>query len=148
MMNISTEYFMKRLANGESMENIGAEMAAMMNAAQSQYVAAQAAEAAAAAELEKRRTDLAGTLIGTIQELAMLEGFTEDEVAMTQEEADEMVESILAVFDAVRELRAVFAPMLKAVETPTPTPTPVPVTEAKPKSDDEILANFLRGLVS
>ena len=139
MMNISTEYFMERLANGESMENIGAQIAAMMNEAQSQYVAAQAAEAAKAAELKQRRTELVSNLIGTIQELAMLEGFTEDEVAMTQKEADEMVESILAVFDAVRELRAVFEPILKAMEE---EPT------AQPKSDDEILANFLRGLVS
>ena len=138
MMNISTEYFMKRLANGESMENIGAQIAAMMNEAQSQYAAA---EAAAAAELEKRRTDLAGTLIGTIQELAMLEGFTEDEVAMTQEEADEMVESILAVFESVRELRAAFAPILKAMEAEA-------AAQPKTKSDDEILANFLRGLAS
>ena len=143
MMNISTEYFMERLANGESMENIGAEMAAMMNAAQSQYVAAQAAEAAAAAELEQRRTDLANTLIGSIQELAMLEGFTEDEVAMTQEQAEEMVVGILAIFETVRELRAVFEPILKAMEEE-------PATQSQPqsKSDDEILANFLRGLVS
>lgn len=143
MMNISTEYFMERLANGESMENIGAEMAAMMNAAQSQYVAAQAAEAAAAAELKQRRTDLANTLIGSIQELAMLEGFTEDEVAMTQEQADDMVDSILAIFESVRELRAAFAPILKALEEES-TAQPQP----KPKSDDEVLANFLRGLVS
>lgn len=141
MMNISTEYFMERLANGESMENIGAEMAAMMNAAQSQYVAAQAAEAAAAAEMEKRRTDLANTLIGSIQELAMLEGFTEDEVAMTQEQAEEMVAGILAIFETVRELRAVFEPILKAMEEE-------PAAQPQPKSDDEILANFLRGLVS
>lgn len=143
MMNISTEYFMERLANGESMENIGAEMAAMMNAAQSQYVAAQAAEAAAAAELEKRRTDLANALIGSIQELAMLEGFTEDEVAMTQEQAEEMVAGILAIFETVRELRAVFEPVLKALEEESTT-QPQPQS----KSDDEILANFLRGLVS
>lgn len=141
MMNISTEYFMERLANGESMESIGAEMAAMMNAAQSQYVAAQAAEAAAAAELKQRRTDLANTLIGSIQELAMLEGFTADEVTMTQEQADNMVESILAIFETMRELRAALAPILKAMEE-EPAPQP------KPKSDDEILANFLCGLAS
>lgn len=143
MMNISTEYFMERLANGESMENIGAEMAAMMNAAQSQYAAAQAAEAAKTAELEKRRTDLANALIGSIQELAMLEGFTEDEVAMTQEQAEELVAGILAIFETVRELRVVFEPVLKALEEESTT-QPQP----QPKSDDEILANFLRGLVS
>lgn len=143
MMNISTEYFMERLANGESMENIGAQIAAMMNEAQSQYVAAQAAEAAKAAELKQRRTDLANTLIGTIQELAMLEGFTADEVAMTQEQADEMVDSILAIFETVRELRAAFAPILKALEEESAVQP-----QSKPKSDDEILANFLRGLAS
>ena len=143
MMNISTEYFMERLANGESMESIGAEMAAMMNAAQSQYAAAQAAEAAKTAELEKRRTDLANALIGSIQELAMLEGFTEDEVAMTQEQAEELVAGILAIFETVRELRVVFEPVLKALEEESTT-QPQP----QPKSDDEILANFLRGLVS
>ena len=143
MMNISTEYFMERLANGESMENIGAQIAAMMNEAPSQYVAAQAAEAAKAAELKQRRTDLANTLIGTIQELAMLEGFTADEVAMTQEQADEMVDSILAIFETVRELRAAFAPILKALEEESAVQP-----QSKPKSDDEILANFLRGLAS
>lgn len=138
MMNISTEYFMKRLANGESMENIGAQIAAMMNEAQSQYAAAEAAKAA---ELELRRTNLANILIDTIQELAMLEGFTEDEVAMTQEQADEMVDSILAIFESVRELRAAFAPILKAMEAEA-------AAQPKTKSDDEILANFLRGLAS
>ena len=50
---MNKEYFMNRLANGENMDAIGAEIAAMMNAAMAEHNARIEAEKAMAAEAEK-----------------------------------------------------------------------------------------------
>lgn len=141
MMNISTEYFMERLANGESMETIGAEMAALMNAAQTQYAAAQAAEAAK----EDTKRELVRDLVDILQELAVMEGI-EDEVEFTEEDYESIYEMVLGTLKAMRELKDALDDLEHMVADAAPTAkAAIRPTKA---TDDEILANFLRGLVS
>lgn len=141
MMNISTEYFMERLANGESMETIGAEMAALMNAAQTQYAAAQAAEAAK----EDTKRELVRDLVDILQELAVMEGI-EDEVEFTEEDYESISEMVLGTLKAMRELKDALHDLEHMVADAAPA-AKAAIRPTKP-TDDEILHDFLRGLVS
>lgn len=144
MMNISTEYFMERLANGESMENIGAQIAAMMNEAQSQYVAAQAAEAAK----DEMRTELVNRLVNTAQELAILEGFPQEDIEVTEADAELLADLTVLTLAATPLIRLICSPMIAEYYHVPEATSPKAPAKDEPKSDDEILANFLRGLVS
>lgn len=133
-------YFMNRLANGESMEAIGAEIAAMMNAAMAEHTAKiEAEKAAAAAEADKAaaKRELIEEMIEIIQELAILEGMEGDEFEITDEEIDHLVEAFSELFSALREVKKLTA-MLEA----KPNTNRIVVTNAK--SDDDILAEFAK----
>ena len=64
---MNKEYFMARLANGENIDDIGVEIAAMMNAAVAEHSAKLAAEKAAIQEKESAKRELIEELIGIIQ---------------------------------------------------------------------------------
>lgn len=133
-------YFMNRLANGESMEAIGAEIAAMMNAAMAEHTAKiEAEKAAAAAEADKAaaKRDLIEEMVEIIQELAILEGMEGDEFEITDEEIDHLVEAFSELFSALREVKK-----LTAMLETKPNTNRIVVTNAK--SDDDILAEFAK----
>ena len=139
-------YFLSRLQAGEKIEDIGNEIAAMMNAAvqeQAEIVAKAEAEAkakAAAAEKEQAKRALIEELVEIIQELAILEGMDPDELNVTEEDMDQMVAAFNEMFAAMRDLKRLVADMEAHTVSAKAPVKAVPHA----KSDEEILADFLK----
>lgn len=142
-MVIDKNYFLDRLANGEDMDVIGQEMAAMMNAAMAEHNANLEAEAKRQAEVEKEaaKRDLIEELVEIIQELAILEGMDPDELQVTDEDVEQLVAAFNEMFAAMRDLKKMFASIdTDKVIAPKAHKA---VINVKP-SDDQILADFIK----
>lgn len=142
-------YFLSRLQAGEKIEDIGNEIAAMMNAAVQEQKEAEAkakAEAAAkakAAEAEKEQAkrELAEEMVDIIKELAILEGMDPDELKVTDEDMDQLVAAFTEMFAVMRDLKKMFADMETKIDA-APTPAPKAIPHAK--TDEQILADFIK----
>ena len=147
MFNMNDIYV--RLANGEKIEDIGNEIAAMMNEAvakrEAEVRAAEEAKRAAAAEAEKEQAkrDLIEELVEIVQELAILEGMDPDEIQVTEEDMDQMVAAFTEMFDAMRSLKKMFAELDTDKVVAHAPKTRKAVINVKP-SDDQILADFIK----
>ena len=147
MFNMNDIY--ARLANGEKIEDIGNEIAAMMNEAvakrEAEVRAAEEAARVAAAEADKAQAkrELIEELVEIIQELAILEGMDPDELTITDEEMDQMVAAFAEMFGAMRELKKVIADMEAHMPAAAPAQVTVKASKIAP-SDEEILANFIK----
>ena len=144
-MVIDKNYFLDRLANGEDMDVIGQEVAAMMNAAMAEHNANLEAEAKRQAEVEKERAkrDLIEELVEIVQELAILEGMDPDEIQVTEEDMDQMVAAFTEMFGAMRSLKKMFAELDTDKVVAHVPKTRKAVINVKP-SDDQILADFIK----
>lgn len=137
-----------RLANGEKIEDIGNEIAAMMNEAVAKREAevraaeeAKRVEAAAQAEKEQAKRDLMEELVEIIQELAILEGMDPDDLQVTDEDMDQLIAAFTEMFATMRDLKKLFASIdTDKVAAPK---TRKAVINVKP-SDDQILADFIK----
>lgn len=136
-MVIDKNYFLGRLANGEDMDVIGQEMAAMMNAAMAEHNANLEAEAKRQAEVEKEaaKRDLVEEMCEIMKELAILEGIDPDEIEITSDMVDQLMEGITASFQLARHLEKMFAA--------APAHAPVKTIKVAP-TDDQILADFIK----
>lgn len=136
-MVIDKNYFLNRLANGEDMDTIGNELAAMMTDAVNEHNANLEAEAKRQAEVEKEaaKRDLIVEMVDIVKELAILEGMDPDEVTISDEEMDQMVEAFSEMFAVMRDLKKVIAD-LEAHNAPK-------AHKATP-SDEQILADFIK----
>ena len=143
MFNMNDIY--ARLANGEKIEDIGNEIAAMMNEAMAKHQAEQEAARVAAAEAEKEeaKRELIEELVEIVQELAILEGMDPDELQVTEEDMDQMVAAFTEMFGAMRELKKVIADMEAHMPAAAPAKVTVKASKIAP-SDDQILADFLK----
>lgn len=141
------EDILARLQNGEHIEDIGNEIAGIMNQAVAAHNANLEAEAKRQAEVEKEaaKRDLVEELVDIIKELAILEGMDPDEMTITDEEMDQLVEAFTEMFGAMRELKKMFA-SIEANEKPAAArvhPNPSKFTPVAP-SDEQILADFIK----
>ena len=147
MFNMNDIY--TRLANGEKIDDIGNEIAAMMNEAvakhEAEVRAAEEAKRAAAAEADKAQAkrELIEELVEIVQELAILEGMDPDEIQVTEEDMDQMVAAFTEMFDAMRELKKAIADMEAHMPAAAPAHVTVKASKITP-SDEEILANFIK----
>jgi hypothetical protein len=147
MFNMNDIY--ARLANGEKIEDIGNEIAAMMNEAvakrEAEVRAAEEAKRAEAAQAEKEaaKRDLIEELIEIVQELAILEGMDPDELTITDEEIDQMVAAFNEMFGAMRELKKVIADMEAHMPAAAPAKVTVKASKIAP-TDEQILADFIK----
>ncbi len=142
-MVIDKNYFLDRLANGEDMDVIGQEMAAMMNAAMAEHNANLEAEAKRQAEVEKEaaKRDLMEELVEIIQELAILEGMDPDDLQVTDEDMDQLIAAFTEMFAAMRDLKKLFA----SIDTDKVAAPKVRTATINVKpSDDQILADFIK----
>lgn len=141
-MVIDKNYFLDRLTNGEDMDAIGQEMAAMMNAAMAEHNANLEAEAAKQAEIEKEaaKRDLMEELVEIIQELAILEGMDPDDLQVTDEDMDQLVAAFTEMFAAMRDLKKMLGDLEEKVAAPKVT---VQSTKIAP-TDEQILADFIK----
>ena len=147
MFNMNDIY--ARLANGEKIEDIGNEIAAMMNEAMAKHEAevhaAEEAKRAEAAQAEKEaaKRDLIEELVEIVQELAILEGMDPDELQVTEEDMDQMVAAFNEMFAAMRDLKKMFA-SLDTDKTMAHNPKTRKATIDVKPSDEQILADFIK----
>ena len=144
MFNMNDIY--ARLQNGERIEDIGNEIAVMMNQAVAKHEAeTRAAEEAkraeaALAEKEEAKRELIEELVEIVQELAILEGMDPDELQVTEEDMEQMIAAFTEMFAAMRELKAMFAGLEEKAAAPKVT---VKASKIAP-SDEQILADFIK----
>ena len=132
-------YFLTRLANGEDIDAIGNELAAVMTEALNEHTANQEALKAAKAEAELAKRDLVVELLDIVRELAMLEGLDGELVEVTDEDVNAVTDALCGLFQTVKGLKEMVNPVKPVRVTP----------KAKaPMSDDEAIANFLTMLCS
>ena len=148
-MVIDKDYFLTRLANGEDINDIGANIADMMNAAMAEHNAkldaARKAEAKRVAEVEllahkralaEEMTDLA------LEYGELVEPGSTVDMELSEEDLDLMVKTLDEMFQLMSAVKT-----LKATIDNLPDEK-VPIVHAKvkankDKSDDEALADFL-----
>ena len=144
---LSEKDILTRLRNGESMDAIGQSIADVLNAAQSAYdaevEAAKQAQAANTLAIKKRK--LAEDFIHLVQDYGDLvcPGSRDILSEYTDSDLDEMIAAIDQMFNLLQ-----FAIQMRAAleEKPQAKSYITPATKA-PKSDDEVLANFLKSLI-
>lgn len=144
-MVIDKNYFLNRLANGEDMDTIGNELAAMMTDAMNEHNANLEAEAKRQAEVEKEATKrgLVEEMVDIIKELAILEGMEPEEVTLSDEEMDQLVEAFSGMFAAMRDLKKMFA-SLDTDKVVAHAPKARKATIDVKPSDEQILADFIK----
>ena len=125
---IDKNYFMNRLANGESMDAIGNDLAAMMAEALAEHSAKQAET-----DRANHKREVVKQLAGLVQELAVLEGLSAEDISVTDEVVDALVEGLSELFEVMRGLKELTDKLGLDESAAAPVPA----------SDDEILANFL-----
>lgn len=144
---ISEKDILTRLRNGESMDTIGQSIADVLNAAQSAYdaelEAAKQAEAANTLAIKKR--ELAEDFIHLMQDYGDLvcPGSRDILSEYTDEDLDEMIAAIDQMFNLLQ-----FAIQMRTAleEKPQAKSHIIPAPKVS-KSDDEVLANFIKSLV-
>ena len=145
---ITTNDILTRLRNGESMDAIGQSIADVLNEAQGAYDAEleAAKQAQAANTLAIRKRELAEDFIHLVQDYGDLvcPGSRDILSEYTDEDLDEMIAAIDQMFNLLQ-----FAIQMRAAleEKPQAKSHITPATKA-PKSDDEVLANFIKSLLS
>lgn len=133
MFNMNDIY--ARLANGEKIEDIGNEIANMMNEAVAKHEAdVRAAEEAKRAETDKEasKRELVKELVENIKKLAVLEGMDPEELIISDDEIDQMVAAFTDMFAAMRDIKHALAD-LEAHAPKVHNPT-----------DEQILSDFLK----
>lgn len=152
-MVIDKNYFLNRLANGEDMDTIGNELAAMMTDAMNEHNANLEAEAKRQAEVEKEaaKRELVEEMVDIIRELAILEGMDPEEMTLSDEEMDQLVAAFTEMFAAMRDLKKMFADLEAKLESDKNSPVrlhhPGPASgriTPVAKSDEQILADFIK----
>lgn len=146
-MVIDKSYFLNRLANGEDMDTIGNELAALMTEAVNEHNAALEAEAAKQAEVEKEATkrELVEEMVDIIKELAILEGMDPDEMTLSDEEMDQLVAAFTEMFAAMRDLKKMFADLeARADKVVAHNPKTRKATIEVNPTDEQILADFIK----
>ena len=117
-MTIDKKYFLDRLANGEDIDDIGKEIADMMNSAIAEFEAEQAK-----IDKENAKRELVEEMGEILHELAILEGMDDGDFTLSPEEVSEIIAGLDEMFAA------------------EPTPK-------APLSDDDLLGDFIKTLLS
>ena len=140
-------YFLDQLRNGVSMDDMGQALADAMNEAQEAYIAEQEVAKAKAAEanLIAAKRALAIDMVDIIQEYGELVAPDAEDVFtnVSEEDIDAMVESLDQMFQMMSSLMQ----LKRDLEKATAPKQAVKVVAKHPKSDDEVLSNFIKSLM-
>ena len=133
-MNLEKNFLMKRLQNGETMDSIASEITDLLN-----EVAAEYAKSQSAALKRAQKEDIANRFRDLLVEYATIE-YPEliPAMTMTEEDVDMMIDTFDGLFNSFKLLAAFSEPELKKID----------ITSKQPKSDDEVLSNFISSLLS
>ena len=140
-MVIDKNYFLARLANGEDIDRIGEDIADMMNAAVAEYEAKQEADQKA-----QTKRAIMRDIVDGIAELAAPEGVDPIDFEASDEEIDMLVQSFTEMFKTLNQVKKLGVMLENAAEKSVPQKNK-PVFKA-PKSDDEVLNDFITSLLS
>ena len=135
------EYFLNQLRKGADLDDMGKALATALNEAQTAYAAELAAkekEAKAAAVAQTKR-ELALDLVGIIQAYGRL--VAPEAADVLEDITDDDIAAMVAALDQMFEMMRSMAQLKTDLEKITITPAP-----KRAKSDDEILANFIKTL--
>jgi hypothetical protein len=138
-------YFLTRMRNGESIDQIGQSIADMMNEAVDAYEAEQAA-----AEKTQAKRDIMVRMVKCVQEYAELEGHIDLDLSLSDEDIETLTESFNQMFRTLGALKELEASLNAARPTPKadkPTPVFIKPASKTPKSDDEVLSDFIQSLL-
>jgi hypothetical protein len=135
-------YFLDQLRNGTSMDDMGQALADAMNEAQEAYTAELAVkekEAEAAAMAQAKR-DMALDLIDIIQDYGHL--VAPEAADILDDVNDDDIDAMIQTLDQMFQMMSSMAQLKANLEKVQPK-TPV----KRAKSDDEVLANFIKSLM-
>ena len=135
------EYFLNQLRKGADLDDMGAALANALNEAQNAYAAELAAkekEAKAAAVAQTKR-ELALDLVGIIQAYGRV--VAPEAAEMLEDISDDDIDAMVNSLDQMFNMMVTMVQWKTDMEKMTVLPTP-----RKVKSDDEILANFIKTL--
>ena len=134
-------YFLTQLRNGVSMDEMGQALADAMNEAQNDYIAEQET---AKADLTAAKRALAIDMVEIIQEYGELVAPDAEDVFsnVTEEDIDAMVDALDQMFNMMSSLMQLKRDLEKAQTKSHITPI-----AKRPKSDDEVLSNFIKSLM-
>ena len=144
---ITTNDILTRLRNGESMDTIGQSIADVLNEAQEAYTAELALKEkeAEAAALAQTKRDMALDLIGIIQDYGNL---VAPEAAKVLDDIDDTdIDAMVATLDEMFHMMTAMAQLKAQLEKVQTKSEKIPVPVKRAKSDDEVLANFIKTLM-
>ena len=143
---ITTNDILARLRNGESMDTIGQSIADVLNEAQEAYTAELAVkekEAEAAAMAQTKR-DMALDLMDIIRDYGRL---VAPEAADILDDVDDNdIDAMIQTLDQMFQMMSAMAQLKSNLEKAQTKSPKTPITR-RAKSDDEVLANFIKSLM-
>ena len=135
---LNKDFFLNKLRSGESIDDIGTTIAALMNDAMAAY---EAEQALAAKKNDARKREIVVGITELLKEFATLEGADADDLDLTDKEIETMIDALSDLFKTITKL--------KKFKIATPMPSFLSNIKASPKvevSDDEVLSNFIKDM--
>lgn len=140
-------YFLDQLRNGTSMDDIGQALTDAMNEAQEAYIAEQAVKVkeAEAAAIAQTKRDMALDLIDIIRDYGDLVAPEAAEILDDIDDTD--IDAMVTTLDEMFHMMTAMAQLKANLENIQTKSTKIPVPAKRAKSDDEVLANFIKSLM-
>ena len=133
---LNKDFFLNKLRSGESIDDIGTTIAALMNEAMDAY---EAEKAIAAKANDARKSEIVVEITDLLKEFATLEGADASDLDLSDEEIKAMCGALSDLFKTINNL--------KKFKIMTPMPSVLAGTKLNKKpevSDDEVLSNFIK----
>ena len=139
-------YFLDQLRNGTSMDDMGQALADAMNEAQEAYTAELAAKEkeAEAATIAQTKREMALDLIDIIRDYGRMVAPEAEEILNDIDDND--VNAMVATLDQMFQMMSSMVQLKTNLEKAQPKSYITPVAK-RAKSDDEVLANFIKSLM-
>ena len=144
---ITTNDILVRLRNGESMDTIGQSIADVLNEAQEAYIAELAVkekEAEAAAMAQTKR-EMALDLIDIIRDYGHMVAPEAAEILNDIDDTD--IDAMVTTLDEMFHMMTAMVQLKATLEKAQPKSQIIPSPVKRAKSDDEVLANFIKSLM-
>ena len=144
---ITTNDILARLRNGESMDTIGQSIADVLNEAQEAYIAEQAVKVKEAEEaaMNQAKREMALGLIDIIRDYGDL--VAPEAADFLDDIDDDDIDAMITTLDQMFQMMSAMAQLKANLEKAQPKSTKIPVPVKRAKSDDEVLANFIKTLM-
>ena len=133
---LNKDFFLNKLRAGESIDDLGTTIAALMNDAIEAY---EAEKALAAKANDARKREIVVEIADLLKEFAVLEGANTDDLDLTDEEIDAVIGALSDLFKTITKLKTL------KIMAPMPSVLAGTKLNSKPEvSDDEVLSNFIK----